>query len=275
MDQKVSNYYDTVLPFYNLYFGSSYSYHSGHFNPETKSKKEALLNVNQFLAEKASIKNGDFILDAGCGIGGSCIWLTRNYKVKTVGITVSKNQLREAKKLAKNLNLSKRIDYFLMDFNKTNFQDSKFDVVWAIESIVHATNKYDFLKETKRILKKKGRLVIADFFLARNPKNNIEEHFLQDFLDGFAIDNVALLPSFEKDLKLLNFRNIRHWDKTNFMGNPTWVYKFLKFTYPLFILTERLKITPKSLAGTLKAVFALHDGAESGLFKRGVFLAEK
>lgn len=272
---KISEYYDTILPFYRLYFGSSYGFHSGHFKPETKSKKEAVLNVNQFLAEQVGIKDNDLILDAGCGIGGSCIWLAQNYKVKTVGITISKRQLGEAKNLAKKLNLSKKTEYYLMDFIKTSFKDDKFDVVWSIESVVHAKNKCDFLKEAKRIMKKKGRLIIADYFLARNPKNKLEKQFLKDFLEGFTIDNVALMPLFEQDLKRLNFKKIKHWDKTEIIGTPTWLYKSLRLVYPLFILTEQLKITPKSLSGTLKAAFALYDGAKSGLFKRGIFFAEK
>ncbi len=118
---KISHYYDTIFPFYRAFFGSSYGFHTGYFNQKTTSKKEAILNVNQFLAKKAAIKDGDYILDAGCGIGGSCIWLVNNYKVKTVGITVSKKQLEEANNLARKFNLSKKTRILSKRFPKHEF----------------------------------------------------------------------------------------------------------------------------------------------------------
>lgn len=152
--KKISEYYDTTLPFYRIRFGSSYGFHIGYYERKTKSKKEAILNNNRFLAEKAAIKDGDLILDAGCGIGGSCVWLVKNYNVKTVGITISKHQLKAAKKLAKELNISKSINYYLMDFTRTSFKDNRFNVVWAIESACYAVDKTDFLNGAYRILKK-------------------------------------------------------------------------------------------------------------------------
>jgi tocopherol O-methyltransferase len=38
--------------------------------------------MNQVLANKAKIRKTDLILDAGCGVGGSSIWLVRNIGAK-------------------------------------------------------------------------------------------------------------------------------------------------------------------------------------------------
>ncbi|KKR50814.1 MAG: SAM-dependent methyltransferase [Candidatus Curtissbacteria bacterium GW2011_GWA1_40_16] len=273
---KVARHYDTILPFYNVYFGSSYGFHIGFWEPETNSKKEAMLNVNKFLARKAGVKDGDYILDAGCGVGGSCIWLVKNYNVKTVGVTISKVQLREAKKLAKKLRLSTKIKYYRMDYLKTNFKASQFDIVWAIESVCHATNKSDFLREAKRILKKNGRLIIADFLLARNPITHVDKSILANFNEGFLLDNLASEMSFRQDLKKTGFKNIKYWDNADVVSiKTTWIYTFLKLAYSLIAIAEKFKILPESLVGTLKSTFAFHDGFQVGLLGHGVFYAEK
>ncbi len=126
-------------------------------------------------------------------------------------------------------------------------------------------------------MKKNGRLIIADCFLARKPTNDFEESILEDFYEGFALENIASRLSFENDLKRANFKNVKYWGKTNVIipKTTTGIYKLLKLSYPLFVLGEKLKITPKSLTGTLKAIFALRSGVRSGLFWHGVFYAEK
>ncbi len=44
------------------------------------------------MAEKAGVSSGDRVLDAGCGVGGSVIWLAKNYGCKATGITLSGNK---------------------------------------------------------------------------------------------------------------------------------------------------------------------------------------
>lgn len=270
---KISQYYDTMLPFYRLYFGTSYGFHAGYFDARTRSKKEAVLNVNRFLADKAGIKDGDYILDAGCGIGGSCIWLTQNYNVKAVGISNSKKQIKLAKNIAGKLKLSKKTDFYLMDYQKTSFQKSQFDVIWAIESVCYAAKKSDFLKEAHRILKKGGRLILADGFLLREPKGDKETLLLRELLSGYALENISSTQSFKKDLEKTNFKKIKQWEKTNDI--LPWLNNSRKMLIPLALITEKLKLTPSSLTGTLRAGEAIRESIQRNLLSNCVFYAEK
>src|SRR3989344_597198 len=180
----VAKYYDQTLPYYRRFWhrnGESNALHYGFWDQETRNVGEALLNENKFLANFADIKVGEQVLDAGCGVGGSSIWLARQRLAKVIGITLSEKQIKEARKLAKRAGVDTEAQFQLKDFLKTGFEDNSFDVVWAIESVCHAENKIDFLREAYRILKSGGRLIIADGVLKRDP-NPDEEKLYRDFL---------------------------------------------------------------------------------------------
>ncbi len=57
--------------------------------------------MNERLADRLDLKAGDHVLDAGCGIGGSSIWLAENFGVRVTGITISPTQIDQARKNAK------------------------------------------------------------------------------------------------------------------------------------------------------------------------------
>lgn len=71
--------------------------HYGYWDQATPyNQHQALLNKNQILYEKAGIKATDKVLDAGCGIGGSTIWMAKNHGNTVTGITISAQQAQYA-----------------------------------------------------------------------------------------------------------------------------------------------------------------------------------
>ena len=186
----VAKYYDETLPYYKYtWSGSAHALHYGFWDKNTKNVKEALLNENKFLTEIAKIRATDKILDAGCGVGGSTIWIAENVGANVVGITLSPKQLEKAQKLASKHNVNLKTEFKIDDFLKTSFSDNIFDIVWAIESVCHTENKIDFLAEAYRILKPGGRVIVADGFLMRDVLT-IEEKLYEDFLAGLALPNL-------------------------------------------------------------------------------------
>ena len=89
----------------------------------------------------ARIKKSDIVLDAGCGVGGSSIFLSKIIGCQTIDITLSQNQVRKATQNAKKNDVVKKTQFFVMDFENPTFPAKTFDVVWAIESVCHAVSK--------------------------------------------------------------------------------------------------------------------------------------
>ena len=277
--QKIAEYYDVTLPYYKRFWHrdpESNAIHYGFWEKNTRTLKEALLNENRFLMEAVGITEGAKVLDAGCGIGGSAIWLAKNKKVHVVGITLSERQLEKAKKLAMENGVSDKTEFYLNDFVNTGFPEHSFDVVWAEESSCYAENKKVFLQEAYRILRRGGKVIVADGFLYREPQSEQEENLYRDFLDGLVLPNLANIKQFRTDMEAVGFRNIKFWDKTKETEPSSKImYRRVKLFYPLAKFFNFLHIIPDLLINNSKAGLAQWGLVKSGLGGYGVFYGEK
>ena len=66
-----------------------------------KSFPQSLLRMNEVMMEAAQIKQADKVLDAGCGVGGSSIFIATVLGCAVTGITLSERQMQLAKANAK------------------------------------------------------------------------------------------------------------------------------------------------------------------------------
>lgn len=128
---SISDYYDYTLPFYKIFWhkNNSNALHYGFWEKDTQNLQEALINTNHYLAEKAHITKDDKVLDAGCGIGGSSIWLAQNIECNVVGVTISDKQVTRAKQFAKKHAVDSKVKFFNENFTNTKFYNESFDVV--------------------------------------------------------------------------------------------------------------------------------------------------
>ena len=273
----VRDYYDYTLDLYKVFWhGDTRAIHYGIWGESTKDLYDALLNTNRFLADSANVQSGEKVLDAGCGVGGSSFWLAKNKNVRVVGITISKKQLDKAKELAARFDLEKQTEFYLQDYTKTSFSDASFDIVWAIESVCHAEDKSAFLKEAYRLLRSGGRLAIADGFLERLPRNQVEEKKLKSFIKGMALDNLAQSASFENALNESGFKNIKNLDKTEaILPTAIKMARMSRWSWPVSVFTTWLHITPKLLAANNRAGIDQLYLFKNRLLSYRIFVAEK
>ena len=190
--QEVANYYDQTEVHYRMFwkFEEALGLHYGIWSEGIKNLKEAVLNTNKLLAELGEIKSTDVVLDAGCGVGGSAIYLAKKIGCKVTGITLSEKQAATATAFAEKHGVNQLVTFKAMNYILTTFEDNTFDVVWAIESMQTAINKSDFLKEAKRVLKPGGKILIADCFKSYDypfDKNKL----MRLMFNGWAVTDVV------------------------------------------------------------------------------------
>jgi cyclopropane fatty-acyl-phospholipid synthase-like methyltransferase len=205
----ISRYYDLSEVHYRKTWDldKSRSLHYGYWDDSVKNFHEALLNINKVLAEIAEIREGENILDAGCGVGGSSLWLAKEKNCIVKGISLNKRQVDKAKALANEIGVQGKVSFEQKDYANTFYPANSFDVVWAIESVCYADDKSDFLREATRVLKPGGRLIIADFFKKKD-LNHDEANRVRKWAACWAINDFSTREEFDHKLKESGFHDI-------------------------------------------------------------------
>ncbi len=228
------------------------------------------------LATHAKITKDDLVLDAGCGVGGSSIWLAKNIGCKVVGISLSDNQVKHAISFAKKENITGLVTFAKKDFTATGFDDASFDVVWGLESVCHAPDKKLFINEAKRILKKDGRIVVADFF-KKDKLAGTEAALIKRWAHGWAIDDFATVESFSQQLEEAGFINITCKDaSSNILPSAKRLYRSY-FIGVIAALIYRLFNRKATTLGKNNVDTAMlqYKTLKKDLWKYAIFSAEK
>ena len=184
--------------------------HFGYYDEKARFHKEALLRLNEVMADLAGIHPGERVLDAGCGLGASALWLAANRGVEATGITPVPDQVKRASHHAGGL----PVRFELADYHHTPFPDAAFDVVWACESLCHSPDKAAFYREAYRLLRPGGRLVLAEYVRTGRPLNKSQEGLLDQWLRGWAIPDIDTEAEHETHAKDAGFARLDIMDIT-------------------------------------------------------------
>lgn len=100
--QETKTYYNSSQWLYRTFFYNlrSLGKHHGFWDRDTKNIHEAMLNENQVIIDLANIKSSQNVLDAGCGVGGTAIYIAKKTGANVCGISVIPKEIRLAKKYA-------------------------------------------------------------------------------------------------------------------------------------------------------------------------------
>lgn len=224
----IADYYRKSGWLYKLFIYSSKTLgiHFGFWDKDTKNYNQAVLNQFSEVVRVAQIKKGMKILDAGCGVGGGAIYIAKHTGATGVGISITPEQIVDAKLNAIRHGVQSLVDFEVMDFTKTSFPKNYFDVVFGIESVCHAYPKEKFLKETYRILKPGGLLYISDGYQLRNPSDLSEINIISTLCRVWRLKELISFSNMSELIKQTGFKLISVESKSDSV-RPT--FKYMNF----------------------------------------------
>ena len=202
--QHISKHYDLGNNFFSKWLDKTLTYSSAVYENENDSLEIAQKNKYQKLIDLLNVKDGNKVLEIGCGWGGFSEYLAKNYNVSIDCITISKKQFEFTKKRISDAGLDNKVNVMFLDYR--DLQD-KYDKIVSIEMIEAVGENYlgKYFETIKKSLNKDGSaalqgITIRDDLFDRYKRS---EDFIQKYIfPGGFLPSVNLMKTLIKKNKL-------------------------------------------------------------------------
>ncbi|KAI3948689.1 hypothetical protein MKW92_014347 [Papaver armeniacum] len=138
--------YELPTEFLEAAYGKSMKLSGCYFEHESSTIDEAEEASHKLYCERAQIKDGQTVLDIGCGHGGLVLYVAQKYKnCHVTGLTNSKEQVNYILKQAEKLGL-RNVDVVLADVTQYE-SDKTYDRILVVGVVEHMKNLQLFMKK--------------------------------------------------------------------------------------------------------------------------------
>jgi cyclopropane-fatty-acyl-phospholipid synthase len=225
--RNVAHHYDLNGRLYSLFLDRDRQYSCAYFPRGDETLEEAQLAKKHHIAAKLKLDRPDMsVLDIGCGWGGMALTLARDYGARVTGITLSTEQLAEARARAEAEGLSDRVKFELLDYRAVR---DTFDRVVSVGMFEHVgINHYGtFFKVVKQALKPDGVALLHT--IGRSDGPGITNPWIAKYIfpGGYSpalsevvapIERSGLVVTDVEILRLHYAETLRHW-RRRFLAN--------------------------------------------------------
>ena len=116
--RNVAHHYDLSDRLYDLFLDADKQYSCAYFTDPANPLEQAQLDKKAHIAAKLHLRPGLRVLDIGCGWGGLALYLNRVADVDVLGVTLSEEQLKVARRRAAEAGVADRVKFELIDYRK-------------------------------------------------------------------------------------------------------------------------------------------------------------
>jgi len=155
-------HYELPPRFFERVLGPRMKYSSGYYRTPTDSLAQAEEQMLALTCERADLKDGQDILELGCGWGSLTLWMAEQYpKARILGVSNSREQRTHILAQAKERGLS-NVDIETADINDFH-PEKRFHRVVSVEMFEHMRNHQELLHRIADWLEPGGKLFVHIF----------------------------------------------------------------------------------------------------------------
>ncbi len=189
--EAISHHYDVGNDFYALVLGPSMVYSCAYWQ-DGSTLEDAQRDKLDLVCRKLGLKDGDRLLDVGCGWGSMAIHAARHYGARVTGVTLSREQAAHARKRIAEEGLTDRIEIRVQDYRDVH--DGPYDAISSIGMAEHVGSvRYrEYAEDLYALLKPGGRLL--NHQIARRPERNEDAYRIDAFIDAYVFPDGELAP---------------------------------------------------------------------------------
>ncbi len=219
-DAVNEQHYEVPSPYFQLVLGSNLKYSSGYWSDTCKSLNSAEMAMLQLSCERAQIRDGQSILELGCGWGSLSLWMAAHYpdsEIVSVSNSHSQKAYIDAQAKARGLRNLKVITCDINEFTPKG----RFDRIVSVEMFEHVRNHRPLFSRIADWLHPGGKVFLHVFanrkhcylFEPRSSKDWMSKYFFT----GGIMPSADLLPTAAKGILDEEARwevNGQHYSKT-------------------------------------------------------------
>jgi len=266
--EAIREHYDSLSPLYETFWGEHI--HHGFWKGD-ESAAEAQENLIKELATRSRVMEGDRVLDVGCGLGGSSMYLAREYGVMVKGISISPKQVSAARDQARRRGLLGRANFEVRDANCLDRDPGIYDVIWIVECSEHLFDKPAFIAECARHLAPGGRLAICAWVVGERLEAK-QKKLVDAVRVGMLCPSFGTLREYSSWMRRSGLTVESAEDITEHV-NRTWLVCKPILDFPL-VKTMLAAGDPK-LAAFAESFSAIDEAYRTGAMGYGMFVASR
>lgn len=243
-----------------------------HMDHDTVTPLAAQERLMQKLAEMLPISPQDNILDAGCGMGGSSLYLAETFGAWVFGITLSQKQLAIARENARAANVN-NVKFMIEDaLQMQSFSNASIDILWSLESCEQFYDKALFLRQAYRVLKPGGTLMLATWCSDQDEYTGYQAKQYLKLCRAFDLPYMPTMGYYQRLINQTGFQ-LCSSDEWSFHVRKSWEAGLTRAQN--FSLVSRWKLGGIRGMRFLKQAHLMREAFDQSRVLYGVFIARK
>lgn len=153
--RNVAHHYDLSDRLYDLFLDADRQYSCAYFTDPMNSLEQAQQDKKAHIVAKLAIEPGMRVLDIGCGWGGMALYIHEKTGAEVLGITLSEEQLKVARRRATEAGVADKVQFELIDYRHL---DRQFDRIVSVGMFEHVGTAHyrSYFRACRRLLKDDG-----------------------------------------------------------------------------------------------------------------------